>query len=86
MTRWIRSCVLALLIILRQMGRQREPTKCWRICFEPMLFSMIPAGIQQQLSGQSEEISFRGPVWSEVQNSAVLGSDWREAGIWSGYC
>jgi hypothetical protein len=34
--------------------------------------------IQQQLSGQSEEISFRGPVWSEVQDSAVLGSDWRE--------
>jgi hypothetical protein len=32
------------------------------------------------------EISFRGPVWSKVQDSAVLGSDWREAGIWSRYC
>jgi hypothetical protein len=42
---WIRSCASALLIILRQMGRQKEPTKCWRICFEPALFSMIPAGI-----------------------------------------
>jgi hypothetical protein len=35
----------APLIILRQMGRQREPTKCWRICFEPVLFSMVLAGI-----------------------------------------
>jgi hypothetical protein len=41
--------------------------------------------IQQRLSGQSEEIPFRGPVWSEVQNSAILGLDWREAGVQSGY-
>jgi hypothetical protein len=33
------------LIILRQMGRQKGPTKCWRICFEPALYSMVPAGI-----------------------------------------
>ena len=29
---WIRSCASVPPIILRQMGRQREPTKCWRIC------------------------------------------------------
>jgi hypothetical protein len=45
MIRWIRSCASVLHIILRQMGRQREPTKCWRICFELALFSMVPAGI-----------------------------------------
>ena len=32
MIRWIRSCVSVPPIILRQMGKQREPTKCWRIC------------------------------------------------------
>ena len=26
------NCVSVRLITLRQMGRQREPTKCWRIC------------------------------------------------------
>jgi hypothetical protein len=45
MIRWIRSYASVLLITLKQMGRQREPTKCWRICFEPALFSMVPAGI-----------------------------------------
>jgi hypothetical protein len=45
MIRWIRSYTSVPPIILRQMGRQREPTKCWRICFEPVLFSMVPAGI-----------------------------------------
>jgi hypothetical protein len=37
MIRWIRSCASVLLIILRRMGRQKGPTKCWRICFEPAL-------------------------------------------------
>ena len=32
MIRWIRSYASVQPIILRQMGRQREPTKCWRIC------------------------------------------------------
>jgi hypothetical protein len=40
MIRWIRSYTSVPPIILRQMGRQKEPTKCWRICFDPALFSM----------------------------------------------
>jgi hypothetical protein len=45
MIRWIRSYASVPPVILKQMGRQREPTKCWRICFEPALLSMVPAGI-----------------------------------------
>ena len=45
MIRWIRSCVSVRLITLRQMGRQRKPTKCWRICLELVPFSTVLVGI-----------------------------------------
>jgi hypothetical protein len=62
MIRWIRNYALVQLIILRQMGRQREPTKCWRICFEPALFSIVPAGINLPYSEFSYNNSYQASL------------------------
>jgi hypothetical protein len=92
MRTWIWSWVLVRPIIFKLIAKLRELTKYWRICWELVPLSMEAVGTRVYHMLSSLIIIVTRPVWichhlklymTEVQDSSILGSDWRKTVLWA---